>query len=112
MDIAMQVVTKGCVDWGDVGYAAATGAVLGAATGGIGALGRAGAAGAEAAAASVAAARTEFQVADRVAGQLADSRLGSLAGKITPERLQELASNPNALRFLDTASGHTNTIQL
>jgi len=59
-----------------------------------------------------AAARTEFEVADRVAGQLADSRLGPLAGKISPEQLQELANNPNALRFLDTASGNTNTIQL
>jgi RHS repeat-associated protein len=52
MDIAMQAVTKGCVDWGDVGRAAATGAVFGAVTGGVGALGRAGAAGAEAAAAA------------------------------------------------------------
>ncbi len=66
----------------------------------------------DAAEGGAAAARTQFQVAERVAGQLADSRLGPLAGKISPEGLQGLANNPNALKFLDTASGHTNTVQL
>ncbi len=56
--------------------------------------------------------RTEFKFAERVGGQLADSRLGPLAGKISTEQLQDLASNPNALRFFDTATGNTNTIQL
>lgn len=56
--------------------------------------------------------KPRFEVADRVAGQLADPRLGHLAGKISPRRLQALASNPNALRFLDTATGHTNVVQL
>jgi len=59
-----------------------------------------------------AAARTELQVAERVAGQLADARLGPLAGRISAERLQTLATNPNAMRYLDTASGHTNVVQL
>lgn len=47
-----------------------------------------------------------------MAGQLGDSRLGPLEDRISPERLQELANNPNALRFLDTATGNTNTIQV
>ena len=59
-----------------------------------------------------AAAKAELAVAERVAGQLADSRLGSLAGKISPERLQSLATNPNAMKYLDAASGHTNVVQL
>ena len=58
-----------------------------------------------------AAATTELQVAERVAGQLADARLGALAGRTSAERLQTLASNPNAMRYLDTASGHTNVVQ-
>jgi RHS repeat-associated protein len=53
-----------------------------------------------------------FTVADRVAGQLADGRLEPLAGKISPAGLQDLASNPNAMRFLDTATGNTNIVQL
>jgi hypothetical protein len=55
---------------------------------------------------------TQHTVADRVSGQLADSRLGPLAGKISAEQLQELVNNPSALRFLDTTSGNTNTVQL
>jgi RHS repeat-associated protein len=55
---------------------------------------------------------TEFQVADRVAAQLTDSRLGPLAGKISPVQLQKLANNPNALRFADTATGHVNIVQV
>jgi hypothetical protein len=55
---------------------------------------------------------TAFQVADRVAGQLEDPRLGPLAGKITPDQLQGLANNPNALKFLDTATGNTNIMQV
>lgn len=53
-----------------------------------------------------------FQVAERVGAQLLDGRLGSLAGNISPTRLQQLASNPNALRFLDNATGNTNIVQL
>jgi hypothetical protein len=55
--------------------------------------------------------RTEFQIADRVAGQLGDQRLGSLTG-MTPEQLQDLANNPNALQFVDNATGNTNTVQV
>ncbi len=54
----------------------------------------------------------EFQIADRVNSQLADSRLGPLAGQITPEQLQVLANNPNALRFADTATGNLNIVQV
>jgi filamentous hemagglutinin len=50
-------------------------------------------------------------VAPRVAGQLADSRLGKLAGKLTGDRLQQLVNNPAAQRFLDASSGHINVIQ-
>jgi RHS repeat-associated protein len=53
-----------------------------------------------------------LQVAERVGAQLADARLGSLAGRIGAEELEALATNPNAMRFLDTVSGHTNVIQL
>jgi len=36
----------------------------------------------------------------------------SLAGEISPEQLQELANNPCELRFMDTATGNTNTMQV
>ena len=55
---------------------------------------------------------TEFDVHPRVLEQLADPRLGPLKGTITPEKLQELANNPNALRFLDNGTGNTNIVQL
>src|SRR5262249_46690936 len=74
--------------------------------------GRGGAGGAAVAGAARGGASGGLQVAERVAGQLADSRLGPLAGKISAERLQSLATNPNAMHFLDTASGHTNVVQL
>jgi len=31
---------------------------------------------------------------------------------MSPEQLQSLANNPNAMRFLDNASGNTNIVQL
>jgi len=52
-----------------------------------------------------------FIVEPRVIGQLADSRLGSLAGKITPQRLHELVNNNAARRFFDARSGNINIIQ-
>ncbi len=52
-----------------------------------------------------------FTVDPRVVGQLSDSRLGSLAGKITPQRLHELVNNKAARRFFDTRTGNINVIQ-
>lgn len=55
--------------------------------------------------------RVEFDVADRVARQLGDSRLGSLQGKLTNADLQRLVNEPGAQRLFDTASGNINVIQ-
>lgn len=44
----------------------------------------------------------------RVAGQLADSRLGALAGKLSPEKVIELANQSGALRVLDANSKNLN----
>lgn len=52
-----------------------------------------------------------FEIASRVAGQLKDPRLGSLAGKLTPRQLQTLVNNPAAQRVLDARTGHINVIQ-
>jgi len=52
-----------------------------------------------------------FDIAPRVLKQLNDSRLGSLAGKLSPNDLQKLANNPSARRFLDGRSGNINVIQ-
>jgi hypothetical protein len=52
-----------------------------------------------------------FTVDPRVIGQLADSRLGSVAGKITPQRLQDLVNNNAARRFFDSRTGNINIIQ-
>jgi hypothetical protein len=52
-----------------------------------------------------------FELAPRVIDQLADPRLGRLAGRLTPDRLQELLNNPAAQRFLDTTTGNINVIQ-
>jgi hypothetical protein len=53
----------------------------------------------------------QFQLANRVHGQLQDPRLGPLAGRLTPRRLNELLNNPNAQRLMDAESGHINIIQ-
>lgn len=52
-----------------------------------------------------------FEIHPRVLTQLADARLGSLAGRITPADLQRLANNPAARRVLDARSGNINVIQ-
>jgi RHS repeat-associated protein len=52
-----------------------------------------------------------FETIPRVVGQLGDSRLGPLAGRLTPSRLNELLNNPAAQRLLDTATGNINVIQ-
>ncbi len=52
-----------------------------------------------------------FELAPRVHGQLNDPRLGSLQGQLTPERLNQLANNPSAMRLMDARSGHINVIQ-
>jgi hypothetical protein len=43
-----------------------------------------------------------WKVADRVADQLKDPRMGQLAGKISPDQLVEYANSANAKRFIDT----------
>lgn len=55
--------------------------------------------------------RGVFEIHPRVIQQLADSRLGPLAGKLTPADLQRLANNPTAQRVFDTRSGNMNIIQ-
>jgi RHS repeat-associated protein len=52
-----------------------------------------------------------FGVADRVAGQLDDVRLGSLRGQLGPDDLQRLVNAPGAQRYYDTATGNINVIQ-
>lgn len=52
-----------------------------------------------------------FSVVDRVYGQLKDPRMGQLAGKLTTADLEKLANSPNALRVMDSRSGHINVIQ-
>jgi len=52
-----------------------------------------------------------FEIAPRVAKQLDDPRLGDLAGKLTPDKLQELVNNSSAQRLLDTKSGNINVVQ-
>ena len=52
-----------------------------------------------------------FEIHPRVNSQLSDSRLGELAGKITPEEIVDLANNRAGKAFLDTKSGHINYIQ-
>lgn len=52
-----------------------------------------------------------FELAPRVASQLADRRLGRLAGKLTGERLQSLVNSPVARRFMDARTGHINVVQ-
>jgi len=37
--------------------------------------------------------------------------MGRLQGKLSPERLQELANTPNATRVLDNRTGNINVIQ-
>lgn len=43
----------------------------------------------------------DWKIADRVADQLKDPRMGRLAGKITPDELAKRANSPNAKRFID-----------
>jgi hypothetical protein len=52
-----------------------------------------------------------FGIADRVAGQLDDVRLGSLRGQLGPDDLQRLVNAPGAQRYYDTATGNINVIQ-
>ena len=52
-----------------------------------------------------------FKIAPRVAEQLADPRLGNLAGKLDEALLNQLLNEPTARRFLDANSGHINIIQ-
>ncbi|MFM7537147.1 MAG: hypothetical protein ACKO91_15320 [Acidimicrobiales bacterium] len=52
-----------------------------------------------------------FGIADRVAGQLDDVRLGSLRGQLGPDDLQRLVNAPGAQRYFDTATGNINVIQ-
>jgi RHS repeat-associated protein len=52
-----------------------------------------------------------FEIHPRVPGQLNDPRLGSLAGKLTPQDVQNLAIRPSALRVYDVRSGYINVIQ-
>ena len=52
-----------------------------------------------------------FLVDPQVIPKLMDSRLGSLAGKITPQRLHELVNNNSARRFIDVRSGNINIVQ-
>jgi len=52
-----------------------------------------------------------FTVDKRVVGQLSNSRLGNLAGKISPESLHDLVNSPSAHRFFDTRTGNINIIQ-
>jgi hypothetical protein len=52
-----------------------------------------------------------FTVDSRVVGQLADSRLGPLAGKFTPQRLHDLVNSPTARRVFDSRTGNVNIIQ-
>src|SRR5206468_5667561 len=54
---------------------------------------------------------TAFTVAGRVVNQLADSRLGALAGKLSPQDIVRLANNPSAQRFLDARNRSINVIQ-
>ena len=56
----------------------------------------------------------EFAVAPRVLGQLENSRLGDLAGKLKPADLQRLLNEPDALRVRDLRPdnfGNINVIQ-
>ena len=64
-----------------------------------------------AAKAGAGAARREFEVVPRVAGQLQDSRLGPLAGRLGPDDLQRLVQEPGAKRFFDTRTGNINVVQ-
>ena len=52
-----------------------------------------------------------FGIADRVAGQLDDVRLGSLRGQLGADDLQRLVNAPGAQRYYDTATGNINVIQ-
>lgn len=52
-----------------------------------------------------------FGIADRVAGQLDDVRLGSLRGQLGPDDLQGLVNAPGAQRYYDTATRNINVIQ-
>lgn len=52
-----------------------------------------------------------FGIADRVAGQLDDVRLGSLRGQLGPDDLQRLVNARGAQRYYDTATGNINVIQ-
>lgn len=52
-----------------------------------------------------------FDIHPRVTGQLNDSRMGSLAGKLSPGDFQRLANNPSAQRVFDARSGNINVIQ-
>ncbi|MDQ4143930.1 MAG: hypothetical protein M3198_09350, partial [Actinomycetota bacterium] len=52
-----------------------------------------------------------FEIHPRVIGQLADPRLGILAGRLAPDDLQSLLNNPGARRFIDTR-GDYNTINV
>ena len=45
--------------------------------------------------------KIDWKIAGRVKGQLADSRMGDLAGKISEKRLVELLNNPQAKRYMD-----------
>jgi hypothetical protein len=51
-----------------------------------------------------------FSVAHRIYGQLKDPRMGQLAGKPTTADLKKIANSPNALRVIDSRSGHINVI--
>jgi RHS repeat-associated protein len=52
-----------------------------------------------------------FRLAPRVLDQLQADRLGVLAGRLSPETLQRLVTNPSASRFFDAATGRLNVIQ-
>ena len=61
--------------------------------------------------AAKAGAKRTFEIGPRAIEQLSNPRLGNLAGKLTPERLQQLVNNPAAQRFIDTSTGNINVIQ-
>jgi RHS repeat-associated protein len=56
-------------------------------------------------------ASSAFDVAPRVADQLVDPRLDSLAGRLTSDELQRLVNAPSARRYYDATTNHINVIQ-
>ena len=58
-----------------------------------------------------AAAAGSFRFADRVAGQLDDVRLGSLAGRFSLDDIQDIANSPASRAFFDARNGTINIVQ-